>query len=45
MAGEEDFSMKQMGKIMTHLSSKFGTALNKSVASAEIKKFLATMSE
>lgn len=45
MSSEEDFSMKQMGKIMSHLTTTFGTALNKAVASQEIKKYLATMSE
>lgn len=45
MAGEEDFSMKQMGRIMSHLNDKFGTALNKATASQEVKKYLATMNE
>ena len=45
MADEEDYSMKQMGRIMAHLTSKFGTALNKAVASAEVKRYLSAMNE
>ena len=43
MANEDDYSMKQMGKIMAHLTQKFGTALNKASASTLIKNYLATM--
>ena len=45
MAGEDDFSMKHMGRIMTHLNEKFGTALNKATASQEVKKYLSTMNQ
>lgn len=45
MADEDDFSMKQMGRIMAHLTSKFGTALNKAIASAEVKRYLSAMNE
>lgn len=45
MADEDDFSMKQMGRIMAHLTSKFGTALNKATASAEVKRYLSAMAE
>lgn len=45
MSGSDDYSMKNMGPIMANLTSKFGTALNKAVASAEVKRYLTAMSE
>lgn len=45
MADEDDFSMKQMGKIMAHLTDSFGAALNKATASAEVKRYLNAMND
>lgn len=45
MADSDDYSMKNMGPIMANLTAKFGTALNKAVASAEVKRYLTAMAE
>ena len=45
MADKDDYSMKNMGPIMAHLTGKFGTALNKAVASQEVKRYLSAMAE
>jgi len=45
MSDTDDYSMKQMGRIMAHLGDKFGTALNKATASQEVKRYLTAMSE
>lgn len=45
MADEEDYSMKQMGRIMAYLCDKFGTSLNKATASQEVKRYLTAMND